>query len=983
MGNSVDDNNPYSDEQPVLQGLHNKRAELQQALEGVKAGEVVRPEEVPLLHAREAELSKRISHLHDRRVTMNGTVSLHKESVERALERVFSCRNWVSEYEDALRMPKPGTREALEEGLAIQKQKLAAAQKAFEDEAERHRELRDSYTPVLERESKELALLESERIELAGKLDPEKQENSKRHYELMVQYILTDHALTAADLMDSAARQQGTTLEAMLASPELRASATPFTYGTLSRTALEQALHWGQEHEAKGDPRKNLALSAEERAFKQFLNQDVIPNFDYFQILASKVDDLQQADTDDYRPLEILGQKPLSLSGRRKLPEAPEQKQSDATKWAENNTQPVDYGAVLSRNLPIQERLQTALDLSNAQLQHFEGLFQGVQDRIERLEAEGLAKKKDVDSLQARVRDGEAQNRRLDERIVNTEETIEITKKINARKTTAAYIGGKVASSSIRSGAQQAGLILGGAIFAGGAMTGIGTLLLPMLVGLGTGVTSAAAGEVAAQYQGQEQQEDAARLAIREEFLAHLKSQKVNVAEHRQEIDKILDDIKTIVEQHEFQPYCQDALTIARTRQAYLARFCLQSGNQNTQNLQDACELSGAESVDTLLGILRGRLGTAMEHFCLGIANTGDMEVILAESNALPRTGQLGPAQEALRDFVDSTLKPNIGSYLSKAAKIDVIQQANLLPYGSQLHWAREMVRDETDKAVRALFANEFGMSIVGVQDVKHVFDFYLHRHGDRKLYDTKLRDGQPSPSTTRPKRINAFPKEHMEGFTDDAKHFMEHRSAQQPTVGDTFLRVCGYEYYLPQAVKTAGVNNIFSENPEAPAAYPMANDVINRFVQQMSFSSVEEYREKVGERLDNLIASTFFDFFAELGQLHDKNPKVQQFRERLKAGITTGDYGAVFDNYVKLITRDAMNRYDLFLDIYKMNLEKQLQVSTDADRRLIEQQIHKLDEEPKRILNPAIIKPGSHEARFRASLEEHYLENTSERRGR
>ncbi len=53
--------------------------------------------------------------------------------------------------------------------------------------------------------------------------------------------------------------------------------------------------------------------------------------------------------------------------------------------------------------------------------------------------------------------------------------------------------------------------------------------------------------------------------------------------------------------------------------------------------------------------------------------------------------------------------------------------------------------------------------------------------------------------------------------------------------------------------------------NPEAPAAYVMADEVIHRFIEQLKFSSIEHYRAKVGDRLDNLIAQTFMDFFAEL----------------------------------------------------------------------------------------------------------------------
>ncbi len=111
--------------------------------------------------------------------------------------------------------------------------------------------------------------------------------------------------------------------------------------------------------------------------------------------------------------------------------------------------------------------------------------------------------------------------------------------------------------------------------------------------------------------------------------------------------------------------------------------------------------------------------------------------------------------------------------------------------------------------------------------------------------------------------------------------------------------------------------------NPEAPAAYVMADEVIHRFIEQLKFSSIEHYRTKVGDRLDNLIAQTFMDFFAELGNRHSADPTLGLKRAELKSAAGEDNaYGFAFDSYAKAITKDALSSFDLFLSLYRRNLE-------------------------------------------------------------
>jgi hypothetical protein len=383
--------------------------------------------------------------------------------------------------------------------------------------------------------------------------------------------------------------------------------------------------------------------------------------------------------------------------------------------------------------------------------------------------------------------------------------------------------------------------------------------------------------------------------------------------------------------------------------------------------------------LDAFANAFRGEVAVSLRRFCFGLANSNDMSLILAEADALryDRPEPLKPHEQALKDFVENVMKPNIGGYLSKASKVDVISQSNLLPYGTPLECTKGIIRDESDPKLAALVANEFGMSVVGLQDVKHVFDFYLHRHGDRQLYDAKLKDGQMTDQYPA-KRINVYPPEEVDRFVDMTKQSMSHGRMSQPQVSDMFLRVCAYEYFMPQAVRTAGADNIFSENPEAPAAYPMVNATVNRFIEEMSLGPIQKYRELVGERLDNVIAQTFIDYFATLGAMHLDDPKIKPSRKQLRDAGNSEDYGPVFSAYTRKISSDSTGRFTLFMDIYRHNLEKQIEVSTEDDRKVLETHLAALPDPSKTILTPKIVRPGSHRARLLAAYEDHTLENLS-----
>lgn len=407
------------------------------------------------------------------------------------------------------------------------------------------------------------------------------------------------------------------------------------------------------------------------------------------------------------------------------------------------------------------------------------------------------------------------------------------------------------------------------------------------------------------------------------------------------------------------------------------------AGLNNSQEIDVYCQQQPqVRNIDNFLAAFNkpgepsARLGEALTNFCYGYANSNDIAVILAEANALKTGTGLKPHEEVLKEFVEHTLKPNIASYYSRASKVDLVYQANLIGLGTKLHVEREMVRAATDKAIRSLFKSEFDMSMAGREDMKHQFDYWMHRHGDREMNDTRVAESKEHTRFV-PKRIEVLPDDKEKAFVSRVKHLQSIGSEKQPELSDMFLKLCAFEYFYPQDVKIGGKENFFHAHPEAPAAYPMINQVVSAFIEKLSMTSIQDYREKVGERLDNIIAGTFFDFFNELGRQHREHEAISAQRLRVNSSFRANEvYPPAFDSYVRMITKDASEQLGLFLSLYEKNLAKQLETATEKDAKMLREQIKVVEKIADGKLAPKVIDPGSHEARLQARYENHTFEN-------
>lgn len=775
-----------------------------------------------------------------------------------------------------------------------------------------------------------------------------KGEQQERLYFGVVSELLLDNGINIARQLNQFAHFNGVSIDDIFdkAGSERQELLGRIVRGMPKADDIRHLVSLGKELGQQESP------TPETLALRQFINQALIPNRTYFELLASFADDIRQHDLNAFPPLEILGQKPVSMSGRI---EHKQETQTDAAKRLERAeakeavrkelAEKTAYHVLRDSDELHLDKMKTLIEKNDDEINQYAKIFKEIEKEAAKLEAEIAVQSKGVASKQAAIDDAPRFNDQIEHQIRH------ITARDDAKRQ------GARAGAAARSVGAVGSLVILDMVTTGGMGTAIGAL-------------SYGAGEVV---------RTAVESSALQDYVATLRSERIDdkaLAAEIKGLEKAIEDTK---KSREFQLLKQDEAKRTRVVEAFLLRSLLRNGYNNSLAIEETCEDCAAGSIDEFLAHYKGtRLGLALKKHCHGVADSNDMSVILAEANCL--RGPLSAQDQVLKAYVEEVMKPNIASFLSKASKMDVIGEAHLTGFANELHFPAEM-QLENSRAVGVLLANEFGMSVIGHDDVRSMFDFWLHRHGDRRLYDEKIRDGDMADEYPE-KRVSHLPESRVENFVDMAKRSVASRRASFPKIGDMFQRICAYEYFLPQAVHVGGQDNIFTQFPEAPCAYPMVNAVIGEFIKRLSFADINDYREKVGDRLDNLIAQSFMDFFAALGDKHTSNERLSSIRADVKAAGSYDDYSPLFDRYAKNITRDALQHFDLFCDIYRRNLEKQLEVMPEKDRPILEGQIEAVKHLADGKLNPSVTQPGTHEARLRAHFEAHTGENLLRRGG-
>ena len=832
-------------------------------------------------------------------------------------------------------------------------------------EAEKERTLKSIEQKLEASTTSHQALITSAKVTQDEILAQLKTHQQRKLYFGTITQLLLDSGINVARQFNQYAHFNGTSIDrvlASLASGNDQLVLERLFKGNPTATDIDNLI------ELSVDMAGNALHTPEERTIKQFINNVLIPNKQYFYIVSSFADDIRGKDLTTFPPLEILGQKPITFSGRIEHPIeelSPEDKEKKDAEFIARANAKVEvrkqiagnavYEIMRDEGQPHIKKMQ-ALDKANeAEIDKYATVFAKIEEAVENLTSKQALLHDQRHSKNTEIADGIKGNAVIDGRIHETNSR-------NQAKQKAATIAGRVRGGLAVAGGAVLALFDAGAVSGGVVAHGLHALK-SSAQGSMHSVTYAVGQEVSTKVEN----------SALDDYMFSLQLQKADLPALKTELEELKKAIAETQASKDFQSILKDEAKRSQVAETLLLRSLIRNGYNNSLEIEEVCQQEGGESVDAFLDHYKGtRLGLALSKHCHGIADSNDISVILAEANSL--RGQLTGFDSVLKDYVEDTMKPNIASYYSKASKMDVVAQNNMTGFGNELHFSAEM-QMETNRAVRVLLSNEFGMSVVGREDVRGMFDFWLHRHGDRRLYDEKIRDGEMSDEYP-DKRVSYLTEDSIDRFVDMAKRSVSSGRKTFPKVGDMFMRICAYEYFLPQAIQTGGKDNIFTDNPESPSAYPMVNNVVSDFVRRLSFTNIEDYRGKIGERLDNVIAQSFIDFFAKLGREHQENDNLKGIRDRLKDAANYDDYAPVFDRYTKNITRDALTRFDLFLDVYKQNLEKQFECSTEKDRAILTEQIEAVKELADGKLNPQIVNPGTHEARLRAHDESHIGEN-------
>ncbi len=730
---------------------------------------------------------------------------------------------------------------------------------------------------------------------------------------------------------------------------------------------IETAIQYSIANAAKSEA---AGLSNIQKARMEFTNSVLIPHLDYFLIAALRtMDKPEEVDFAAYPNIQRVAGTQYDLS---------KFKQQARSRQAEGSTLNFDYLRDPSQGDHM-TRLRRALGEVNGTIGQYEGMFKAIDQQIAEIHLEIAQKRGIIDERGVYLKDARRANEFRADRMQEYRFRLEAS--LDAANIKSAAAGGKTVGQGA---AMIAEMILDGVPILGGLSKKIS-----QMVGVPNPVR--AAGEAAMTQAIARTETRSSR-----EIIDYYTKKQIDEGAIEREIQTIQDGVKKLEANTEFKRFEQDKTKQKAVAEAFVNKLMLTFGQHMSEGLDEICEKYGVASIDAVfdtLGDLNPRFQEAVTNLCFGYADSNDLSVIFAETAAL--RNQTTPlrheilAKEVMLEFLETVLKPQIDSLYMHASKVDLIYQANLTGLGTDLHNARHMIRGEHDMRVKALFGDSFGvdsemgaLTIRGAVDVKNLFDYYMHRHGKTTLTDAKIHDGLMTDKTA-PKGVSVLTDKAMEKHKELAIRAHGYRQ-DGPDISDMFLRICGYEYFRPQAPNGVAQGNIMANNPEAPASYQMTNRVIQDFIRKLSFGHIDDYRAKVGtkadeaSKLDNLIAQTFMDFFAEVGGIHAADPKLGGKRSDLKAAAKeTGTFGFAFDSYERLITKDALGRFDLFLEIYKRNLENQLRDASVTDGQLLREQITAVAEITKQQLNPPVVEPGSENHRHRARLANHTFENT------
>ncbi|MFO0389418.1 MAG: hypothetical protein ACK502_06845 [Alphaproteobacteria bacterium] len=439
-------------------------------------------------------------------------------------------------------------------------------------------------------------------------------------------------------------------------------------------------------------------------------------------------------------------------------------------------------------------------------------------------------------------------------------------------------------------------------------------------------------------------------------FENYLKAQRIKVELVREEVANIDQAIAATRGTALVKSIQKDEVSQRRLLSAYLKKTLIDQGLKNIASLEPIAKQHGFNSVDHLISVSaniagdQGMLAGALGAFVRGFADTKDMETIIAHANRHTLGGKESEFKvtNAIVNFVEQVIKPNIDQYSSLASRVDVLK-AEGVDFVQNPN-ATLATRDYKNPTfVKTLLETEYSVS--GSAEVAKMFDHSMHRHGKHVIYDPTADGVQHTKKT-----IDLVEPDEVREYSDLVAQKSKRGDRTLPPMPSLFTRTCANEYLTPLTKKHAESTK-FHDRPDAALAYVTATHVVADFIDKMSLSPLAKYRATLKDKslVDNVIAQTFFDFFSSMGVAHKANFAAGFQDVERKFG--SGDFTKASSDLGREISKDMLAQYDVYAKLLEANLKKSLSDSIAPEARQLLAQLDALEKEGVSIVKPEIIK--------------------------
>lgn len=704
--------------------------------------------------------------------------------------------------------------------------------------------------------------------------------------------------------------------------------------GSYTMQDLQVLIQYGAE--------ARITSSPEQRSLLQFINHSLAPHIDYFEIWAGKIDELETMQDEieaainkkgalHAPPLEILGQKAPRLSGR--VPEKP-------VNVADNKATIAALNDGLKRHNDARDQVMSLIcklkDKSNGDLP--------ARHKLVKEEARAI-----IENFN-RFFTG------MDHALNNINNILDNKNTLRA-KTWQAYLGAEAIAC-------QKELLL---FNSPENLRDYNHMVLLETSAVMGNVRELVAGAIRSHHSIERYKKE---YAIRISSLLERYQDPAPLKQAIKELDK---EIEKLVHDKEFMEFQSRIGAIENLRCTYMLLTRLVAGESNI----DALLLYyGDETPDHFIAALNKmnpRLGEAMENFLYGFADGNDVNLLLAAANGImqPKT----PLETVLVSYVEEVIKPHFNDMSRQASIVDVLQMRNSLYTGHDFHSFGEVVKSGTDHALHALLSGKGDFTLVGNHEIHQLFGYWLTRHGEDNFID-------PFNHNNRQPRQVALVSQHELQACNKEIAFKRNENTRLPKASNIFIQLCSWEYLLSQGHNIVTDNRLAS-HPQALGVMEMVNETVAAFIKKLSLDKAWQGKDasgkglrRIGNLVEGLIADSCVQFFSELGAFHHHEKQIIEKLQMVRNAFAGENFSLPHSLYTKTITNDAIRHWELFLQVYRRNLEHFLRTATRKTQAvLIDQLLQVKDIMPAIQLTNEIDLPNSPQLQLEAYYRNHSLE--------